>query len=217
MIRDKFLKSELKKDDGWIPLSVLTTFKRLQTLTTDFKAIMNALKKSSSGLLQLNETENKIRRHPDRQLPNSQAELELTLQNRTVYVKGFPTTGDVTLDKLLQFFGKYGATDNIQMKKESRTRAFDGSVFVVFPTEETAREFIESSKQTPIKYNDGLILECSLQPMEFTNFEKEKQAKKEKKQEELNKTTNENLDKLNSVDCTGALIHLDGKRFIRID
>jgi lupus La protein len=217
MIRDKFLKCEITKDDGWVPLSLLTTFKRLQSLTTDFKAIMNALKKSCSGLLQLNETENKIRRHPDHQLPNSQAELELTLQNRTVYAKGFPTTGDVTLDKLLQFFGKYGATDNIQMKKELRTRAFDGSVFVVFPTEETAREFIESSKQTPIEYNDGSILECSLQPMEFTNFEKDKQAKREKKQEELNKQTNENLEKLNSADFTGALIHLAGKRFIRID
>jgi len=45
MIRDKFLKNEITKDDGWIPLSVLITFKRLQSLTTNFKTIMNALKK----------------------------------------------------------------------------------------------------------------------------------------------------------------------------
>ena len=65
MVRDKFLKNEVTKDEGWIPLSVLTTFKRLQSLTTDFKTIMNALKNSVSGLLQINETENKIRRHPE--------------------------------------------------------------------------------------------------------------------------------------------------------
>lgn len=104
MVRDKFLKTEVTKDEGWIPLSVLTTFKRLQSLTTDFPTIFKALKSSVSGLLQINESENKIRRNPERPLPNSQAELELALRNRTVYVKGFPKTDDVTMDKLLVFF-----------------------------------------------------------------------------------------------------------------
>ncbi len=106
MVRDKFLKNEITKDEGWIPLSVLTTFKRLQSLTTDFKTIISALKNSVSGLLQIDEQENKIRRHPERLLPNSQAELELALRNRTVYVKGFPKTADVNMDKLLTFFEK---------------------------------------------------------------------------------------------------------------
>jgi lupus La protein len=106
MVRDKFLKNEVTKDEGWIPLSVLTTFKRLQSLSTDFKTIINALKSSVSGLLQIDESENKIRRHPDRPIPNSHAELELALRNRTVYVKGFPKTDDVTIDKLLTFFEK---------------------------------------------------------------------------------------------------------------
>jgi lupus La protein len=106
MVRDKFLKNEVIKDEGWIPLSVLTTFKRLESLTTDFKTIINALKNSVSGLLQINETENKIRRHPERPVPNSQAELELSLRNRTVYVKGFPKTDDINIDKLLKFFEK---------------------------------------------------------------------------------------------------------------
>ena len=45
MVRDKFLKNEVTKDEGWIPLSVLTTFKRLQSLTTDFKTIIKCIKK----------------------------------------------------------------------------------------------------------------------------------------------------------------------------
>ncbi|CAF1447226.1 unnamed protein product [Adineta steineri] len=213
MTRDRFLKNELCKDDGWIPLSMLTTFKRLQLLTTDFKIIMNSLKKSLSGLLQLDDIENKIRRHPDRPLPKSQAELELTLQNRTVYVQGFPKTADVTLDKLLHFFEKYGSTDNIQMKKQFKTKDFNGSAYVVFPSEEKAREFLEISKQTPIKYEDGSILECCLQtePIhEISSRDKEKQIKKEKKQEEFEQKTNEHLEKLNSEHLPGAVIHLAG-------
>lgn len=104
MVRDKFLKNEITKDDGWISLAVLTTFKRLQSLTTDFKTIVNALKKSLSGLLQIDESGEKIRRDPSRPVPASQAELELALRNRTVFVKGFPKTAEVTIDKLLEFF-----------------------------------------------------------------------------------------------------------------
>lgn len=106
MVRDKFLKNEVTKDQGWIPLSVLTTFKRLQSLSTDFKTIVGALKSSVSGLLQIDEEGNKIRRHPERPVPASQAELELALRCRTVYVKGFPKTADVTIDKLITFFEK---------------------------------------------------------------------------------------------------------------
>lgn len=175
----------MSKNDGWIPLSLLTTFKRLQALSTDFKTIINALQKSFSGLLQLNEVDHEIRRHPDRRLPISESELQQTLKNRTVYVQGFPTTADVTLDKLFEFFEQYGSTDNIQMKK-SKTKEFNGCVSVVFPSDETARQFVENSKQTPIKYNDESILECSLK----------------------NQSTSNNKEKST---LSGALIHLAGK------
>jgi lupus La protein len=224
MLRDKFLKNELVKDEGWIPLSILTTFKRLQTLTTDFKVIMNALKKSVSGLLQLNEIDKKIRRHPERPLPHSQAELELALRHRTVYVKGFPKTNDVTIDKLLVFFENYGSTDNVQMAKQFKTRDFNGSAFVVFPSEEKAREFVEKSKQVPITYEDGSVLECALQDdhhknkaMELATGKKssndngmDKQERREKRKEDLEKQTNEHIEKLNNENLLGAVIHLAG-------
>lgn len=107
MVRDKFLKNEITKDQGWIPLSVLTTFKRLQALTTDFETIINAMKKSDSGLVEIDEKEQKLRRNPGRPVPASHAELELALRTRTVYVKGFPKSEDITIDKLLVFFEKF--------------------------------------------------------------------------------------------------------------
>ncbi|UJR33981.1 hypothetical protein I4U23_021397 [Adineta vaga] len=221
MVKDKFLKTEVTKDDGWIPLSVLTTFKRLQSLTTDFKTITNALKNSVSGLLQIDEAEHKVRRHPGRTLPNSQAELELALRNRTVYVKGFPKTADVTMEKLLSFFEQFGSIESVQMKKQFKSKDFGGAAFVVFSTEEKAREFIEKSKETPIKYEDGSELEGSLQDDHYKKkaleaatgkkpSDDDKQARKEKRKEDLDKKTSEHLEKLNNENLPGALIHLAG-------
>ncbi|CAF1120131.1 unnamed protein product [Rotaria magnacalcarata] len=230
MVRDKFLKNEITKDEGWIPLSVLTTFKRLQSLTTDFNTIISALKKSVSGLIQIDETQNKIRRHPERPLPSSQAELELSLRNRTVFVKGFPKTTDINIDKLLHFFEKFGSIESVQMKKQFKSKDFNGAAFVVFPTDDNAREFIQKSKETPIVYDDGSALECSLQddfykkkaldsanggrPADDDDAKEkranDKQGRKEKRKEELDKKTSEHLEKLNNENLTGAVIHLAG-------
>ncbi|CAF4893076.1 unnamed protein product, partial [Rotaria magnacalcarata] len=49
------------------------------------------------------------------------------------------------------------------MKKQFKSKDFNGAAFVVFPTDDNAREFIRKSKETPIVYDDGSALECSLQ------------------------------------------------------
>lgn len=185
LLRDRFLQNEINENDGWISLAILTTFKRLQSLTTDFQIILNALDKSQSGLLELDRINNRIRRHPDRPIPSNEKEFQQLLNNRTVYVQGFSTLTDVTLDQLLQFFDKYGSTDDIQMKR-SKDRLFTGCVSVVFPTEETARQFVENS---PIKYEDGSILEC---------YFKSKSIPKPQEKQSIGI-------------LTGAVIHLIGK------
>ena len=107
------------------------------------------------------------------------------------------------------------------MKKQFKSKDFHGAAFVVFPTEEKAREFIENSQATPIKYDDGSVLECSLQDDRYKKKESEtgasgndRQARKDKRKEELEKKTNEHLEKLNTETVTGALIHLAGRRRI---
>lgn len=224
MVRDKFLKNEITKDDGWISLAVLTTFKRLQSLTTDFKTIVSALKKSLSGLLQIDESGEKIRRDPSRPVPASQAELELALRNRTVFVKGFPKTAEVTIDKLLEFFEQFGSIESVQMKKQFKSKDFSGAAFVVFPTEDKAKEFVEKSKTTPLKFDENSPLECSLQDDHYKkkaleaasgvktmeDHRRDKQTKKDKRKEDLEKKTNEHLEKLNSENLLGAVIHLVG-------
>ena len=115
------------------------------------------------------------------------------------------------------------------MKKQFKSKDFGGAAFVVFASEEKAKEFIEKSKTTPIKYDDGSALECSLQDehykkkaLEAANGGKpsdenvkekrsnDKQVRKDQRQEDLHKKTNEHLEKLNNENLLGAVIHLAG-------
>jgi hypothetical protein len=118
------------------------------------------------------------------------------------------------------------------MKKQFKSKDFNGAAFVVFSSEEPAREFVEKSKQTAIKYDDGSVLECSLQDdhykkkalesaanggksFDINDREKrynEKQVRKDKRQEELVQKTNEHLEKLNTENLLGAVIHLTGMK-----
>lgn len=102
----------------------------------------------------------------------------------------------------------------------------------MFSTEEKAKDFIDQSKENPIKYEDGSALECSLQDDHYkkkaleaanggdTDREKranDKQSKKEKRKDDLEKKTNEHLEKLNNENLAGALIHLGGSTFSSIE
>jgi len=157
---DEILQDEISKDDGWIPLSILTTFKRLQSVTTDLSTILDALKKSLSGLLQIDENEQKVRRHPNSPLPT----VPFDFQFRTVRIQGFPTaTNEVTLESLSNFLSAYHESiDNIQMQRDSQTDKFTGSLLVLFVDEDKAREFIDKTQQTPLLYGNDTVLKCSL-------------------------------------------------------
>uniref|UniRef100_G1ND45 Small RNA binding exonuclease protection factor La n=1 Tax=Meleagris gallopavo TaxID=9103 RepID=G1ND45_MELGA len=49
--RDKFLKEQIKLDDGWVPLEVMIKFNRLSRLSKDFGVIVEALRKSKTAIL----------------------------------------------------------------------------------------------------------------------------------------------------------------------
>lgn len=87
LFRDKFLQAEITKNEGWVPLSTLITFKRLAALSTDSNVIVEALDKSDSGLLEINEDRQSIRRHPERPLPEKNEEVRQEIQSRTGNIK----------------------------------------------------------------------------------------------------------------------------------
>uniref|UniRef100_UPI00398EB093 lupus La protein isoform X2 n=1 Tax=Pristiophorus japonicus TaxID=55135 RepID=UPI00398EB093 len=145
--RDKFLKEQIKLEDGWVPLETMIKFNRLSRLTTDFTVIVEGLKKSKSGLLEISKDKTKIRRSPSKPLPEFD-EYKNSVKARSVYVKGFPTSA--TLDEIKDWFDENGHVENIQMRRTLQ-RQFKGSVFVVFDNLDSATKFVE----TPgLKYKD---------------------------------------------------------------
>ncbi|XP_026325537.1 la protein homolog [Hyposmocoma kahamanoa] len=179
LARDKFLREQIKLDDGWVPLDVLARFNRLAKLSKDAKVIANALSKSTSGIIELSEDNQKIRRSPEMPVPEMNEERRKELQGRTVYTKGLPK--DSKLDELLKFFKQHGDVENIVMRKyldrSKKQRIFKGSVFVTFKNKEQAVKFLENKD---LKYGETDLLILS-QEAYFQKKQEEYSEKKEKR------------------------------------
>lgn len=187
--KDKFLQEHIKKDDGWISMEVMLNFQRLRKLSDDPVVICDALLKSSSKLMEVSDDKKKIRRSPEKPLPELSDARRQEIISRSAYAKGFPTEG-TTLDMLLEFFAKFGATDNVQMRnwhdKVEDSWRFKGSVFVTFPTKEKAADFI---KLESVKHGEKeLIRKWQADYLEEKKVEmKEGKRGKDKRKKELMK------------------------------
>ncbi|XP_004530279.1 la protein homolog [Ceratitis capitata] len=187
--RDKFLLEQISKnEEGWVPLSVLLTFKRLSSLSTEPKVIIDAIIKSDEGLLEISEDKEKLRRHPERPIPEHNEEQRKEVQSRTAYAKGFPL--ETTMSELIDYFAPYEKVVHITMRKyldkPTKTYKFKGSVFVTFDKKEQAQEFIEKDK---VLYNERELIrkwqEKYFEDKKEESKSKEKSKKgKEKKEED---------------------------------
>ena len=70
--RDKFLKDTIKNDDGWVAMETMLKFQRLAQLSKDSAEIIKSLKKSSTGLMEVDEEKARIRRSPSKPLPENE-------------------------------------------------------------------------------------------------------------------------------------------------
>ncbi|BFF94872.1 la protein homolog [Drosophila madeirensis] len=188
--RDKFLREQISKnEDGWVPLTVLVTFKRLATLSTDFDEIIGALNKSDEGLVQISEDKKELRRHPERPIPEHNEERRKEIQERTAYAKGFPL--DSQMSELLDFFASYEKVVNITMRKHydkpTKSYKFKGSIFLTFETKDQAKAFLE--KDNKVLYKERELLRkwqidyLKEKQEEYQQKSEKKQKKKEAKAE----------------------------------
>ncbi|GLG97852.1 La protein homolog [Gryllus bimaculatus] len=177
--RDKFLQDQIKLDDGWIPLEIMLKFQRLANLSKDLDVIVTAISKSDNGLIEVSEDKKKIRRSPDKVLPQQTEERKKELMSQTVYCKGFPQ--DSSLDNLLEYFQKYGKVDSVIMRyyhdKKTKSSNFKGSAFIIFSTREKAEEFL---KMEEVKYGETPLLRL----WQADYLEKKKSERKPKPQKE---------------------------------
>lgn len=156
LARDKFLSEEITKDDGWVTLELLSKFKRMQALSTDPEVVCAALDTSDEGLIEISEDRLKIRRHPERPLPEQNEETRKECISRTAYVKGFPA--DSEMSDLIEFFDAHDKVVNIVMRKymdkPTKVYHFKGSVFVTFQKREQCEEFL---KKEDLKSKDTVL------------------------------------------------------------
>ncbi|XP_029314672.1 lupus La protein [Cottoperca gobio] len=153
--RDKFLKEQLQVDDGWVTLETMLKFNRLKSLTTEISVIAEALQKSKTGLLEMSEDKTKIRRSPNKPLPEVNDDYKDALKHKSVYMKGFPL--ETSLDEIQEWLNGKGPIENIQMRRNLQ-RQFKGSVFICFDTEESCKQFLERSDIKSFKDNEMLVL-----------------------------------------------------------
>ncbi|XP_034841098.1 la protein homolog [Maniola hyperantus] len=202
--RDKFLREQVKLDDGWVPLDVLTRFNRLAKLTTDTDVIASTINKSTSGLLEVSDDNKKVRRNPEMPIPEMNEERRKELTARTVYAKGFPK--DTNLDDILKFFKQFEEVENVIMRRyqdrQTKKRIFKGSVFATFKTKEQAEKFLDTKD---LKFNDSELL--TLWQDNYMQQKQEEYAAKKDKKDKKHKDKEPKEKKDDFKLPTGTVLH----------
>uniref|UniRef100_A0A3P9JV14 Small RNA binding exonuclease protection factor La n=1 Tax=Oryzias latipes TaxID=8090 RepID=A0A3P9JV14_ORYLA len=210
--RDRFLKEQLQLDDGWVTLETMLKFNRLKSLTTENSVIISALQKSKTGLLEISEDKTKVRRSPDKPLPEVNDEYKDAVKHRSVYIKGFPL--ETTLDEIQEWLNDKGDVENVQMRRTLQ-RKFKGSVFVCFGSEESAKQFLERSDIKSFKDNDMLVLSREayheMKAKEKKQFKVETKAKARQEREQQQKNAEETEMGRLLEEQTGCLLKFSGE------
>ncbi|KAM9343786.1 lupus La protein [Pholidichthys leucotaenia] len=210
--RDRFLKEQLQLDDGWVPLETMLKFNRLKSLTTDSSVVIAALQKSKTGLLEINEEKTKIRRSPNKPLPEINDDYKDAVKHKSVYIKGFPL--ETTLDEIQEWLNGKGQIENIHMRRNLQ-RQFKGSVFICFDTEESSKQFLERSDIKSFKDIEMLVLSRedyhAKKAQERKQFKAESKAKAKQETKQQQKQTEEKEMDLLLEEQTGNLLKFSGE------
>jgi lupus La protein len=176
--RDTFLRCAAENDaEGFVPISILLTFNKLKSLTTDEAVVAAAVKDSTEVIL--SEDETRIRRKDS--LPSDD-----NSKGRTLYAKGFPTDNEkVTVEYVTDAFSVFGKVLMVRFRKDPATKTFKGSCFVEFSNDIEMKNAVEKTNADPenVKISeDGFKLACVLPLAEWLERkEAKRKLVKEKK------------------------------------
>lgn len=183
VIKDKFLQAEFKKQDGWVALKTLLTFKKLKDLTDKEDVVIEALKECNSDVIELDATNKQVRRkHP---VPTP--EFLESLDARTVHISGFPT--EYGFDFLRQYCSQFGVVESLSMRRHFKTRFFKGCIHVVFKEEADAKRVLSTEV---LKCKDRELRKESMpeyRKRKEENMKNKIQKRKEQKAKKTNKAS----------------------------
>jgi len=123
-----------------VPLAEVAKFGRMKRFQP-YEAIVEALKTSKTIELSGEPGKEIIKRKVPLVL-NQGSELGRAKEARSIYAKGFGDEEATTQFDIEAFFAEYGPTNAVRLRRDDETKAFKGSVFVEFETEELAKNFL---------------------------------------------------------------------------
>ncbi|CAH8649861.1 unnamed protein product [Schistosoma intercalatum] len=142
ILKDQFLLNLVKSSkEGWVDLSVIAGFKKLQSLTTDLSIIRQSL--AASTKIEVSEDGNTIRRIDP--LPV----WDKSVYYRTIILSEFPENSNVTVESIQEFFTINGHPPSL--------------VRVLFPN----RKIPSDLKRSQILHNQLGVKICAV--VEFPN------------------------------------------------
>lgn len=160
--KDRWMKEKLLElQDGWFDMDTMMTFPRLRSLTQNPNIVLTSLAKSPNDVLQVENWgsgRGRIRRNPNKPLPELNEARQIAVQERTFFVWGFDRA--TSLDDLIEFFEtEFPNVVNLRQRtainedNDEKKREFIGSVFVTFGTLQDAENFFELRRD--LKFKDG--------------------------------------------------------------
>uniref|UniRef100_A0A673HB39 La-related protein 7 n=1 Tax=Sinocyclocheilus rhinocerous TaxID=307959 RepID=A0A673HB39_9TELE len=203
--KDRFMKNVIEQSrDGYVDISVLTSFNRMKKLTTDVKLIARALK--NSAIVEVNLQGTHVRRK------DPLGESPKDVDNRTVYVELLPKS--VTHVWLERVFSKCGNVVYVSIPRYKSTGHPKGFAFVEFETEEQAQKAIEMLNNPPedAPKKPGIFPKtCKKKTIHFEAIQDtqgyEENGKKKKKKRSRNDLKNSACEEMtvNEMDREGML------------
>ncbi|KAG8871596.1 hypothetical protein FRB97_008488 [Tulasnella sp. 331] len=151
---DKFMWAlHTKTAHHWIPISVLSSFKRMEPYKHyGVPWIAKVLKEESEELLEVDEKGENVRRKTALVPPGMQQ------YENSVYAKGFPDQRPGLQQEIEAFFTTYGQVASVRMRR-AEDRKFKNSVFCEFKSNSSALAFLAADPKP--KFEDKELLTMS--------------------------------------------------------
>ncbi|ELA41911.1 uncharacterized protein VICG_01095 [Vittaforma corneae ATCC 50505] len=202
--RDKFMIAKASENDGFIPISVLLTFKRLQAMSPSVDQIKEAVR--DSKIVEIKD--NLLRKVQTQEFKDYLNDKQIS--KRVLYMKGFGL--DSTLDKIKEILERYCKPVRITMRR-SEDRRFKGSCFVEFSSKEEAEAAINLKIEDRVEsQNEEQVKKQKVEPSLIEIMTKEdylstKNKGKDEKKDEIfgEKVKNSFIPKLFRFECSKDL------------
>lgn len=169
---DKFLRGIVEKNEGFVPIETVASFKKMQSLTKDIKVVTEALRKSEK--LVVSEDGTKVKRSTP--LPEK---VDFTPQS--IYAKGFPK--EYSLEQINEYFTQHLEGEEkilCTRMRRFKDKNFKGSVFVELNSAEAAQRIAKLTLTAPTTEAEPLLLHMKADYL-AKKAEEQKQRKDKKR------------------------------------